>query len=387
MQVIERAYSDALKLTMEIINLYPIYNSKSQKEAQQVFGEYLKLNGWNVFFDDFYYSQIKDYDFVRKPWEYDDYYDNYQSVIKHNLYAVLDSGLVGPTILLNGHIDIDIIDKSDKMKSYKKSSITDEGCLLGRGSTDMLFGLSSLSVVKNFLSGKEWKGKIIFTSVVDEEIGGNGSIKACQWLRERGYFNDISNTRCIIAEPTNNLMCNQSMGFLPFNVCIRSDSVHMNAQSKVNPIEKLVSIINQIDSAKKRYTGLNFNIGMMKGGEDPSLPISKLEIRGVIAMTPETTLDEIKFFMTGICKDCEIVFPNLQIEPYRFTDNSLKSCNNLFQSACDAPVFGRFQIPTIVWGPGSLCQAHTYDEFINLNECKAFINDLYSYITDLVECR
>lgn len=385
MQVFDIAYSHALKLTMEIINLYPVYDSKHQKEAQEVLGEYLKLNGWNVFYDDFYYSQIKDFDFVRKPWDYDNYYDNYQSVVKHNLYAVLDSGLEGPTILLNGHIDVDIIDKSNKMKSYRRSSVTEEGYLLGRGSTDMLFGLCSLAVVKNFLAGKKWKGKIIFTSVVDEEIGGNGSIRACQWLKERGYFNDISNTCCIIAEPTNNLMCNQSMGFLPFNICIRSDSVHMNAQSKANPIERLVSIINQIDSAKKRYTGLNFNIGWLTGGEDPSLPISNLEIRGVIAMTPETTLDDIKCLMTGICEDCEIVFPNLQIEPYRINDSSFKSYDYLFQSACDAPVFGRYQIPTIIWGPGSLCQAHTHDEFINLNECKDYIRDLCNYIVDLAE--
>jgi acetylornithine deacetylase/succinyl-diaminopimelate desuccinylase-like protein len=367
MQVIEKAYNEALKLAMDLINLYPIYNSDSQKEAQKVLGE--------------------SFNFVRKPWEYDDYYDNYQFVMKHNLYAVLDSGIEGPTILLNGHLDVDIIDKNDKMKSFKKSSITEDGCLLGRGSTDMLFGLSSLSVVKNFLLDKDWKGKIIFTSVIDEEIGGNGSIRACQWLKEKGYLNDTSNTYCIIAEPTNNVKCNQSMGFLPFNISIRSDSVHMNAQSKANPIERFVSIINQINSIKKRYPGLSFNIGIMAGGEDPSLPISNLQLRGVIAMTPETTLDKIKSLMIGICEGCDIVFPNLQIEPYRSYDNSLKAYNNLFQSACDAPVFDRFQVPTIIWGPGSLSQAHTCDEFINLNECKAYIGDLYNFITVLLEDR
>jgi hypothetical protein len=161
----------------------------------------------------------------------------------------------------------------------------------------------------------------------------------------------------------------------------------MNAQSKANPIERFVSIINQINSIKKRYPGLSFNIGIMAGGEDPSLPISNLQLRGVIAMTPETTLDKIKSLMIGICEGCDIVFPNLQIEPYRSYDNSLKAYNNLFQSACDAPVFDRFQVPTIIWGPGSLSQAHTCDEFINLNECKAYIGDLYNFITVLLEDR
>ena len=68
---------------------------------------------------------------------------------------------------------------------------------------------------------------------------------------------------------------------------------------------------------------------------------------------------------------------NLQIEPYK---NTSFAKGKLFPSACDAPIFGKYGIPTIVWGPGSLEQAHTENEYIDLQEVQKYITELHKYI-------
>lgn len=369
-----KAYVETVELTMRIINEYPIYGSEAQKRVAEIYREYFLKNGWDCIVDEYSYKDIQSIDYVRKVWEYDPFYGDYPSKPKYNVYAVLDSHRPGKTFILNGHFDIDIIDKADLNRSYMKAKIVEDNRLLGRGSTDMLSGLNSLASIHNLLRGIEWGGKIIFTAVVDEEIGGNGTIRACQYLSEHGYLDDVY--ECIIAEPSNNLKCNESMGFLPFNIAITSKVVHMNAQTQMDASEKLRNIMNSFAMLKK-YDGININIGQLSGGTDPSLPIDELTVRGVCSVRSNITLDRLKELLLKNVSDAKITFVPLQIEPYR---NTMFPKGCLFPSACDAPIFGKYNIPTIIWGPGSLEQAHTENEYIDLDEVRQYIIELHQYL-------
>ena len=369
-----RAYVETVELTMRIINEYPIYGSEGQKKAAQIYQEYLTQKGWKCIIDEYSYEDIKDIEYVRKPHEYDPFYKDYMKKTKYNVYAILDSGKPGKTMIFNGHFDIDIIDKEDLMRSYKKAKVLPNNQLIGRGSTDMLSGLNSLATINTLLEQIDWSGKVIFVAVVDEEIGGNDTIRACQYLNKNGYFENVY--ECIIAEPSCNVKCNESMGFLPFDIEVKSKVVHMNAQTEKDAAEKLRKILNAFEELK-RYDSLNINIGYLSGGDDPSLPMEKLLIRGICAMRCNMSLEQLKEAIKSCVGDAEINFLNLQIEPYK---NTSFAKGKLFPSACDAPIFGKYGIPTIVWGPGSLEQAHTENEYIDLQEVQKYITELHKYI-------
>lgn len=369
-----KAYVETIELTMRMINEYPIYGSEGQKNVAEIYRQYLEKNGWECIVDEYSYTDIQKEENVRKVWEYDDFYQNYKNHKKHNVYAILDSKRPGKTFIFNGHFDVDIIDKSDLKRSYVQAKITDSNLLLGRGSTDMLSGLNSLATINNLLHGIEWSGKIIFIAVVDEELGGNGTIRACQYLKEHGYLDEIY--ECIIAEPSNNKKCNETMGFLPFDIYITSEVVHMNAKMESDSSEKLRCIMNAFANLKK-YDSININIGQLKGGVDPSLPIDNLEVRGVCSIRNNMTLETAKSIIEECVKGAKIIFVPLQIETYK---NELFPQGDLFPSACDAPIFGKYGIPTIVWGPGNLEQAHSEDEYIDLGDVYNYISDLHQYI-------
>lgn len=369
-----RAYVEAVELTMRIINEYPIYGSESQRKVAEIYQQFMTENGWKCIVDEYTYADIQNIEYVRKPHLYDSFYRDYTSKTKYNVYAILDSKKPGKTFVFNGHFDIDIIDKNNPMHSYKKAKILPTNRLIGRGSTDMLSGLNSLATINTLLKEVEWCGKIIFIAVVDEEIGGNGTIRACQYLNENGYFDDVY--ECIIAEPSCGVKCNESMGFLPFDVLIKSKVVHMNAQTEKDATEKLRIILNAFAKLKK-FESLNINVGYLEGGIDPSLPIDELVVRGICAMRSNISLEQLKESLKRCVGDSEIKFLDLQIEPYK---NQKFTGGNLFPSACDAPIFGRFNIPTIIWGPGSLEQAHTENEYIDLEEVQNYIIELHKYI-------
>jgi len=223
----------------------------------------------------------------------------------------------------------------------------------------------------------DWCGKVIFTAVCDEEIGGNGTIRACQFLKNNNLI--TKNCECVIAEPTTNLICNKTMGFVPFELNINSKVVHMNAQTSLDANEKLRIILNNFSKLKEKYK-ININIGILSGGIDPSLPIECLKIKGVCAFNSNLKLKEIKNIIKNEINGEPIYFNKLQIDSY---EN--KSTNGiLFPSACDAPIFAQHDIPTIILGPGSLQQAHTENEFIQTLQIKQYIVKVFNYAKSIL---
>lgn len=382
-KIINNSYVDTVNLLIKLVNCKPMYGTEGQFSAIKVVEQYLRENGWNTYIDEFTYDDIKDIDIIKKPWEYDQYYQNYTSIIRCNLYAVLDSGKPGKTLILNGHYDIDIVDKEDIFFNTIATLNCDK--LEGRGTTDMLGGLCSLATVKNYLDSISWRGKVIFTAVTDEEIGGNGSIRACRWLQMKNYLNDISNVECVIAEPTGCEICYETMGFLPFSLLTKSKINHMNAEGNENNLNLIISLLKKISDLRLFDSNININIGYINGGKDASLPIDELTIKGIVATTPDCNNNFVRNELMNYCN--EIYIPKMDIEAVKFEKTLFGrniSKNTIFNSSCDASVFKNFNVESAVFGPGILEQAHSKDEFIMLNQIKKYLNLLYNCIGEFL---
>lgn len=371
---------EPLSLATELMNYYPIYGSDAQLLSQSKLKKYLDRNGWKTYLDYFTYSDIKDEKYVKKPWRYHNFYSDYKSKKRVNLYAIFDSGKPGNTILLNGHIDVDIIDFD-----VKKNTVFIKGSrLYGRGASDMIVGLCLYTFVSNILKDINWGGRIIFTSVVDEEIGGNGSIRCRQWLRSHNLVD--SGTQCFIGEPSNNKMCNATFGMLPFKLTIYNTINHMNAQCGPSTINILYEIINKLENKLRKHKGFNYNIGLINGGVDASLPIPKLTTHGSFTLPHNLRVDEMKLIFNKICNSYkyELEYNDLQIEPY-LNNHGINDEIEIFRSACDASIFSSFDFPIFIWGPGKLEQAHSKNEYIDFSDIIEFCNVFFPHIEKLMK--
>ncbi|MBD7912892.1 MULTISPECIES: M20/M25/M40 family metallo-hydrolase [Clostridium] len=379
--IVSKSYSEVINLTKQLIPSHPMYANHGQFEGQKILQDYLNSKGWTTYLDEYGFEDLKKNEIMKKPWEYDDYYKGYEKIKKYNLYGILDSGIPGKTLILNGHIDVDIIDKDNPLENCEPYLSSDR--LWGRGSTDMLSGLCSLATIKNYLDNISWSGKVIYTAVVDEEIGGNGSIRACQWMREKGFLESEYPIECIISEPSDCNICYETLGFLPFIISCKSQIKHMNGEGNKMNFFKLTNIFNELAKLQISDDELNVNVGYIHGGNDASLPMEDLLLKGVIATTAEHNND----YVEKVLSDCgaDIFIPGISI-------NAVKSSNNifgkslykgdLFKSSCDASVFYNHNIPVCVFGPGSLEQAHTRKEYILLSEIERYLTQFYKCVRE-----
>lgn len=116
---------------------------------------------------------------------------------KTNLIARIKGTRPGPTLLLNGHIDVVPAGQRDGWSWDPYGGEIRDGFILGRGASDMKAGLAGLIVA--FVAARkvdDLPGEVVLMVVCDEETGGHNGTK---WLLDSGR---VTGDGCIIAEPS-----------------------------------------------------------------------------------------------------------------------------------------------------------------------------------------
>lgn len=401
---LDSIYEQAIDIIQHLIRLYPAYGKPSILEAQEFLAQFLKHNLYgsvpniSVSIDTFTSSDIDRHPSYIKVENFDDHYQNYSHLPKYNLIAVVDSGVEGPTLILNGHVDVDIVNESSSWmigEGWKTPIIIDDR-LYGRGSADMLGGLAGMIVASSAFvrKGMLKSGKIIIHCVCDEEIGGNGSLRA---ISQTSHLMK-SQTLCVIAEPTENQMCNQSLGFMHITLIFKGKPVHMGV---AKPEDNAMTFVTQFyqeapqaiakiveDLGYKHHPDLfRFNIGKIQGGIDSAIPIDNLSLSGTLFYPDFCSAHKLfqglkeYFEMRYPChmKKSDFGFNGAHFEIDFLHFSSIKNLKVL-PSPCDARLYKEADIPTLIWGPGSLKQAHSVNEYLSLNQLKAFIHEFYEFL-------
>lgn len=136
--------------------------------------------------------------------------ERYATTLPQLEVSVHTVGRAGPTLMLNGHVDVVPADNQPWRHDPYSPSVS-EGRMYGRGTMDMKGGLVAAALAYRYLAEK-WNGpgRISLAAVPEEESGGNGTMAVIA----RGHLADA----VVFAEPTNLEVVHRHVGIQAFGV-------------------------------------------------------------------------------------------------------------------------------------------------------------------------
>jgi len=394
---VERNRSEIVDFLKELIRIPSVTESGDpEKEIQETIADRLEEAGYII---DIWEPDLRQ---LRKHQAYTPVSRNFKN--RPIVVGVLRGYENGRSIILNGHVDVV---SPDPLKHWKNDPwrVTLSGDkIIGRGSSDMKGGMvAMIMAVESIMnSGIELDGNVIIESVLNEEIGGTGTL-ACVL---RGYKADGA----VIAEPTDLELHLAHRGGRFFKISIKGKSAHVGFKHEgVSALEKGVKILKMLkDFEKHREKGSThflferyasrapICVGTMKSGEWPCTVPEDATIEGTIECLPgedilEVSNDLKRHIDKVVRKDGwlrehkpTVEWPSLCIESSEIDQDAplalsmRESYEEItgktiayggFPGGCDMRLLTRYaNTPTVIFGPGSLRQAHAIDEFLSVKD-------------------
>lgn len=147
----------------------------------------------------------------------------------------------GPSLLLNGHIDVVPADRDDWGVDPFEPVLAD-GWLIGRGAGDMKGGLAmgilALAALDSAVPG--WQtGEVTFLTVIEEECTGNGTLAAAR----AGVLADAA----VLLEPTDLGLLLGGVGILWVEISVPGRAAHAeSADRAVNPLMPAIAVLSAL---------------------------------------------------------------------------------------------------------------------------------------------
>ena len=302
---------------------------------------------------------------------------------RSNLLARLSPrGKVQQRLLLAPHLDT--VNATDEQFIPR----TRNGRLYGRGACDTKGSVAAmLTALCELAQGRQRPAEteIVFAGLVDEEQGQAGS----RALVSRGFTADMA----IVGEPTRSQVVTAHKGTLWLCLETHGKSAHGSwpelGRNAVHEMARVVDLLETDYAAqlkRRRHPLLGcatVSVGAICGGSQANIVPDRCSIlidrRTLPGETEAGVRREIlqvlrrKRLTVGFAKDP--LPPCLPLE----TDPRLPLVTRFLKTVgqrkpvgvryfCDASVLGHGGIPSVVFGPGDIAQAHTADEWISLVE-------------------
>jgi acetylornithine deacetylase len=304
---------------------------------------------------------------------------------RHNLIAVLP-GQTDRRIILEAHTDTVSI-KNMSMPPFEPT--LRDGRLYGRGSVDDKAGLAAMmhALVEIKSSGQVPVCEVWLAAVVDEEYSYRGVVKLCE---------DLQAEAAIVAEPTEMRAVIASKGVLRWRIHTRGKAAHSaKPQLGTNAIYAMRRVLDRLEAEHERLshithpllTSPTLSVGTIHGGVQVNLVPDHCAIEVDRRLMPGESADAVFAQYAEMLRDlAEAESPPLLVDEALCTPADAAVCAVAHQVLAaqglnpeftgvpfgsDASKLARIGIPTIVFGPGSIDQAHTHDEYVPVDEVLA----------------
>lgn len=212
----------------------------------------------------------------------------------------------GPSLLLNGHVDV-VPAQASLWSADPFTPVIADGWMTGRGAGDMKGGfamaLLAVGALRTAMPGA-LTGELSFLSVIEEECTGNGTLAACQ----AGVLGDT----VVLVEPTGLDLLLGGVGVLWAEIIVDGVAAHAeSADRAVSPVRYLPAILAALDGLEAELRAgapdpafsevaspYNLNVGTVRAGDWPSSVPGQARLGVRVGYprdrTPEETLERVR---------------------------------------------------------------------------------------------
>jgi succinyl-diaminopimelate desuccinylase len=291
----------------------------------------------------------------------------------------------GRSLMLAGHMD------TVETTGYPEalSGTVRDGRVYGRGACDMKAALACYLEVAEVLAEQEvpLNGELLIAGVGDEEYRQEGA-KA---LRRSGLRAD----GVIIGEPTELKICHATKGLAAYDLTVTGRATHSSVphhgtNAVLAAAEILGSFPRYAQQLERHHHPLlghpTVNVGVVEGGVKPNIVPSRCRVGFSRRLLPGETPAVVRAEIAELLGPPDDRLPwSLgdawwTVEPYELPDDHAlaevvraaatevripDTVPHGFPASSDAAYFGS---PVLLFGPGSLAQAHSLDEWVTVDD-------------------
>lgn len=333
---------------------------------------------------------------------------------KANLLATFpaaDGGVTGG-IVLSAHTDVVPVDGQPWSSDPFTPEIRD-GRLYGRGSADMKSFLAVVLTKLGDIAAQPLAEPIHLAFSYDEEVGCVGAVSLVEKITELG----LEPRGCIVGEPTSMRIIRGHKSINTMTVHFRGVAAHSSLTPRgVNAIAYAARFVDFVErvAAEFRENGpfdddfvvpfTTTTANMINGGiavnTIPADCTVQFEFRGLVSVDQAELADRYRAEALRLGAEMRQANPAAGVE---FTVQSSSPgldgptdseifalatawggvpSNDKVTYGTEAGLFANAGIPSVVCGPGDIAQAHSPDEFIDLDQialCEDFIDDVIAH--------
>ncbi len=315
-----------------------------------------------------------------------------------NVLATISAG-APDTLMLEAHLDTV---HADGMTIEPFKPVVRDGKLFGRGSCDAKGSMATFleAAVEAVKAPKQLRHDILLLFVSDEEYKFTGA----QFAARRGIKADFG----IAGEPTQLKIVRAHKGVTRWKIATHGVAAHSAYPERGrNAIYSMSKVISRLEEyASKLYAGQphpvlgspSLSVGVVEGGQAvnvvPDHCWIEIDRRTLPTETMESVLSPVKALLNGLT-DWEMKEPHLSIAGMEVAVNSpvVQSLARSVKDVCrdvkieaaqyatDAGIYNAAGIPTVVFGPGDIAQAHTESEYLELHQLHQAVDIIRRFLT------
>jgi acetylornithine deacetylase/succinyl-diaminopimelate desuccinylase family protein len=303
-----------------------------------------------------------------------------------NLIAKLPGRDASRRVVFEAHMDTAGIARMDIPAFEPKLS---GGKVYGRGSCDTKAGLAAMMCALASLAreGLTPPCEIWMVGAADEEFSYRGVVRLCEGL---------SASAAVVAEPTSLRLVVATKGCVRFRIVVHGKAAHSaKPQLGISAISHMARVVSALERdadllAAKTHPLLGpgtFNIGIIAGGTQVNVVAERCAIEIDRRLLPGEDPGEVLRSYADLIRD--IAGVQAEVQPALLQDLPLETSAEssvvrvasevlaglgLDREPCgvpygsDASKLSRSGVPSIVFGPGNIDQAHAATEFVECDE-------------------